>query len=65
MDFLKGYRTKISGWLSAAAGVLIMVGVEIDPAAMMAWLENVNELLGGLFVALGAAVQWFRSKAGR
>lgn len=63
MDFLKGYRTKISGWLTAASGVLIMVGVEIDPAAMMRWLEQFNEALGVIFTLLGAAIHYYRKKA--
>jgi len=60
---LKGYRTYISGWLMAITPLLIKLGYDIDPQAMLAWYDQFGDLLITGYLIGGVAVTWFRKLA--
>lgn len=64
-DFLKGRRTIISGWVTALAPAALMLGVDINPDAVIEWLKEVDRILAAAFAAGGAAVHYFRNLAGK
>jgi hypothetical protein len=60
---MKGYRTKISGWVTALAGVAVMAGYEYDPVAVNAFLDGFAGQFAVLFGMGGVAIHWFRNQA--
>ncbi len=60
---LPGLKTKLTGWVVALAPAFAMLGIEIDPAAVTAWIEEFNRVLMALFALGGAAIHWFRNLA--
>ena len=65
MDKLKGYRTKIAGWVTAGAGVAAMVGYEYDPVAVNNFLDGFAAQIAVLFAMGGGAIHWFRNLANK
>ncbi len=64
-DVLPGLKTKLTGWVVALAPALAMLGIEIDPAAVTAWIEEFNRVLLAFFALGGAAIHWFRNLASK
>lgn len=64
-DILKGHKTKITGWVMALGPALAMAGYAYDPEQVTAWIDEFSGLIAGVYIALGAAVQWFRNLAGK
>jgi hypothetical protein len=62
---LKGYRTKIAGWVTALAGVAAMVGYEYDPVMINEFLDGFAAQIAVLFGMGGAAIHWFRNQANK
>ena len=62
---LKGYRTKIVGWIMAAIPALGMLGYEIDPVTVETFLHDAGAWIAGGYVLAGSAVHYFRNQAGK
>lgn len=62
---LKGYKTKAVAWVMALAPVFALIGYEIDPDQVSAWIEQFDTWIAGGYVMLGAAAHWARNQAGK
>ena len=64
-DFLPEWKTKIAGWATALGPVLIMLGLNYDPEAVLKFLKDSYEWIAAGHVGLAALVHWFRNLANR
>ncbi len=64
-DILPGIKTKIMGWALAIGAMVDHVSAAYNPADIEAWLAGVNERVIIAYAGAGAAIQWFRSLAGK
>jgi len=62
---LKGYRTKITGWIMALLPLLALAGVQFDQQAFMQLFNQSFDAILVLYTAGGAAVHYFRGQANK
>jgi hypothetical protein len=62
-DILPGLKTKINGWIMAILPIIAMIGIEIDPATVQAFLQEFWIWIAGGYALLGSFNHWFRNLA--
>jgi hypothetical protein len=62
---LKGYRTKITGWVMALAPVAAMLGYNVKPEVIGPLLEDSEVWITTGYALGGALVHYFRGLADR
>ena len=60
---LKGFRTKIVGWLSGLPMLTLASGFVVDPQHAVALIQEHGLLLASTQLGLSALVHYFRDKA--
>ncbi|HEC26686.1 MAG TPA: hypothetical protein ENI67_04670 [Gammaproteobacteria bacterium] len=60
---LKGYRTKITGWVMALLPVIALVVTGFDQQAFMQMFNQSFDAILTLYAVGGALVHYFRSQA--
>lgn len=62
-NILPGLKTKITAWIMALGPVAALIGIEIDPVTVTAFVDDFSGWIASGYVLLGAAAHWFRDLA--